>query len=396
MIPGTSDISGQGRGDPRQSSPQHYQPRPGPLLIDVKPPIFAIGHRLCMLDRQNELLGQDADNDDAIAFAREVSFLGRPDSYVPPPKTVVTRETHMSWVFMAGERVYKLKKPVRFSYLDFSTLERRAAACQAEDALNRRLAPDVYLGVIPLSQTSTGYEIAGKGSVVDWLVVMRRLDERQTLEAVLHDHKVSLAQVHRLADILSRFYSHASRVEITPESYLLSLQKAVLTDRRILFKRALDLPQGVVGRIVNVQHRFLRQRPGVLADRVHRRFIRDGHGDLRPEHIWLSPPFPIIDCLEFDARLRASDALDELAFLHLECERLGGRWVGEAIRERLSIFFGQRPSQWPISVLSDRPSHAARAFVHCAPHRPSPAYAREMAAPRADLSCARKKRRRTT
>ena len=105
----------------------------------------------------------------------------------------------MSWVFMAGERVYKLKKPVRFSYLDFSTLERRAAACRAEVLLNRRLAPDVYLGVASLSATSTGYQIASNGPVIDWLVVMRRLDESQTLEAAVRSQAVSAVEVHRLA-----------------------------------------------------------------------------------------------------------------------------------------------------------------------------------------------------
>jgi aminoglycoside phosphotransferase family enzyme len=250
----------------------------------------------------------------------------------------------MSWVFMAGDRVYKLKKPVRFSYLDFSTLERRAAACWAEIFLNRRLAPDVYLGVAPLSATSTGYEIASNGPVIDWLVVMRRLDESQTLEAAVRSQAVSAAQVHRLANILGRFYSHASRVLIAPENYVLSLQKAALANRRVLLKTTFDLPQGTVERIANLQQRFLRQRVEVLSERVHWRLVLDGHGDLRPEHIWLTAPFPIIDCLEFDARLRASDALDELAFLHLECERLGARWVGETLRDRLSILLDDNPA----------------------------------------------------
>jgi len=293
-----------------------------------------------MLDRQDEHLVQGAENNGAAALARKVSFLSKPPSYDPEPDTVTTRETHMSWVFMAGERVYKLKKPVRFPYLDFSTLERRAAACRAEDSLNRRLAPDVYLGVVPLIATSTGYAIGGSGRIADWLVVMRRLDESRTLEAALDRRKVRQAQVYRLAASLSRFYSHASRVMISPESYRLSLQKAVATDRRILLDRAFDLPHGIVERIAQVQLRFLRQRSEQLAERVHHRFILDGHGDLRPQHIWLSDSVPIIDCLEFDARLRASDALDELAFLHLECERLGGRWVGDLLRYRLAILLG--------------------------------------------------------
>jgi len=297
-----------------------------------------------MLDRQNEPWGQDAENNSATALARKVAFLSRRDSYVPVPDAVITRETHMSWVFMVGERVYKLKKPVRFPYLDFSTLERRAEACCAEVSLNRRLAPDVYLGVAPLTAGPNGYAIGGGGHIIDWLVFMRRLDEGQTLEVALRDHKISQAQTDGLASLLSRFYSHTRRIMINPESYMMTLQKAVLADRRGLLDPAYDLPRGTIARIVNVQCRFLRQQTNVFAERVHRRFVLDGHGDLRPEHIWLSPPFPIIDCLEFNAHLRASDALDEIAFLHLECARLGRPWVGERLRRHLAIQLDDNPS----------------------------------------------------
>ncbi|MBU6462216.1 MAG: hypothetical protein KGL35_12895 [Bradyrhizobium sp.] len=296
-----------------------------------------------MLDRQSEPIGLDGE-DDAIALASKVGFLSRSDSYVPAPTTVSVRETHMSWVFMAGDRVYKLKKPVRFPYLDFSTLDRRADACLAEMSLNRRLAPDVYLGMAPLTMTPAGYAIGGGGRIIDWLVVMRRLDESQTLEARLKARNVSRAEVERLANNLRQFYTHASRIPINPENYLVSLQRAAAVDRQILLNPAFELNRGTIEHIDNVQHRFVQQSREILAERIHRRFILDSHGDLRPEHIWLSAPFPIIDCLEFNARLRTLDALDEVAFLHLECERLGGRWVGEALRCRLAVFLGDNPA----------------------------------------------------
>ena len=95
--------------------------------------------------------GRSFSGQNAPALDDKVRFLSRPETYQGNVERVIARETHMSWVFMAGERVYKLKKPVRFAYLDFSTLDRRAAACRAEHLLNRRLAPDVYLGVVPLT-----------------------------------------------------------------------------------------------------------------------------------------------------------------------------------------------------------------------------------------------------
>lgn len=312
-------------------------------MIGIKTERRASGHRVTMHDEQGQSPNLNGE-DDSLALARKVAFLSRPDSYQPVPATVIARETHMSWVFMAGDRVYKLKKPVRFPYLDFSTLARRAEACRAEIVLNARLAPDVYLGLAQLTLTSTGYAIGASGRVADWLVVMRRLDETQTLEQLLRVRKVSRAQIQRLADNLHRFYSHASRSMTNPECYLATLKQATVLDRHVLLNPAFDLNRGTVERIFNIQRRFLRQRRGLLADRVHHRHILDGHGDLRPEHIWLSPPFPIIDCLEFNSRLRTLDALDELAFLHLECERLGGRWVGEALRRRLAILMHDDPS----------------------------------------------------
>lgn len=289
-----------------------------------------------MFDEQHQdTAAPDGERDEA-ALAGKVRFLSRVQSYASATGGVIARETHMSWVFMVGDRVYKLKKPVHFSYLDFSTLERRAAACRAEYVLNRRLAPNVYLDVVPLTATSTGYAIAGDDAIVDWLVVMRRLNENETLETALSERSVTLIQVDRLAATLSAFYLHAPRISISPDAHQAFLSDALARDLGVLLDRRFGLRQGQIDCIARVQRRFIKERWRTLADRIHGRHIVDAHGDLRPEHIWLSNSCPIIDCLEFDARLRAVDALDEIAFLHLECERLGGRWVGERVRKRLS------------------------------------------------------------
>lgn len=277
-------------------------------------------------------------------LGNKVRFLSSPATYSCAPENVVARETHMSWVFMAGECAYKLKKPVRFPYLDFSTLDRREAACRAEYLLNRRLAPDVYLGVVPLTVSASGLAISGDGPVVDWLVVMRRLDENETLEAALWGSWLKPFQVDRLAATLGAFYAHAPRVQLEPEHYLVGWQKALADNCRVLFNARLGLPQGSVERIAQVQRRFVMKRSALLLARVRARQLVDAHGDLRPEHIWLREPVTIIDCLEFDPKLRALDPLDEIAFLHLECERLGGLWVAERIRRHLARALGDNAS----------------------------------------------------
>ena len=266
----------------------------------------------------------------------KVHFLSHPATHSCAPNQMLTRETHMSWVFMAGQRVYKLKKPVRFSFLDFSTLDRREAACRAEFLLNRRLAPYVYLDVVPLTVSTSGLAIHGEGSVVDWLVVMRRLDEKQTLEAALAGTWLKASHVDRVASTLCSFYAHAPRVQLDPERYVFEWQRAIADNTRVLLNSRFSLPQGCMERITQVQRRFITKRSNLLRERIRERWYVDAHGDLRPEHIWLSAPLTIIDCLEFDSKLRALDPLDEIAFLHLECKRLGGAWAGERIRRHLA------------------------------------------------------------
>ena len=266
----------------------------------------------------------------------KVQFLSAPESYSQPVHDVNCRETHMSWVFLAGDKVYKLKKPVRFAYLDFSTLERREAACRAELGLNRRLAPDVYLAIVPLTTTVGGLSIGGKGDVVDWLVVMRRLHETQTLEHAIEERCLERWQLDELAATLLQFYRRVPAVLLSAIQHLVHWHRSLAENRQVLLRDRFLLPAGLVRRIDFVQRRFLKRNSNVLVRRVHERCVIDGHGDLRPEHIWLGDPVRIIDCLEFNPRLRAVDPFDEIAFLSLECERLGARWAGEYVRRRIT------------------------------------------------------------
>jgi aminoglycoside phosphotransferase family enzyme len=268
-------------------------------------------------------------------LGQKVEYLGRPDAYYPAVKDVLRRETHMSWVFLAGDRVYKLKKPVRFPYLDFSMLRLREAACRAELNLNRRLAPDVYLGVMPLVVTAHGLSLGGSGTTVDWLVVMRRLDESQTLERRIEEGHLEAWQLDRLAATLVKFYQRAIPASTPPARCLPDWHRNIAYNRRVLLDSRLGCPPGLVRRIDGVQRKFLTRRNALLAQRVRERRIIDGHGDLRPEHIWLGDPVKIIDCLEFNTRLRAVDPVDEIAFLSLECERLGASWAGEHVKRRV-------------------------------------------------------------
>ena len=254
-------------------------------------------------------------------------------------RTPELKETRMSWVFLTGDEAVKLKKPVRLPYLDFATVQRREKACRAELALNRRLAPDVYKAVVPIVRSGGGGLALGDGGdakreVVDWLVVMRRLDADGTLERSIAAGRLTALHLDRLVSTLTEFYRHAMPVLISPESHLRGWHASLAVTARTLFDRRLDLPGGLVRQVHRTQRRFLAAHSGLIAARVRDRHIVDGHGDLRPEHIWLTDPVRIIDGQEFNARLRAVDPCDEIAFLCLECDRLGCPAAAAHIRRR--------------------------------------------------------------
>lgn len=280
----------------------------------------------------------------APSLAEKIAFLTNPAAYGEGVCAVSWKETHMSLVFLAGDRVFKLKKPVRFAYLDFSTLARREAACRAELKLNRRLAGGVYEKVVPLVWTPRGFSIEGEGETADWLVVMRRLDENWTLERLILDRRLTAQDLDRLVTTLTQFYRHADRVHLIPAQHLANWHRNLYDNRRVLFGPSQPLPLGLMRKIDSAQRRFLREKPELLCARAHGHIV-DGHGDLRPEHIWLDRPILIIDCIEFNAKLRAVDPLDELAYLSVECDRLGGSWAAAHLRRRFLQRWGDGASE---------------------------------------------------
>ena len=241
----------------------------------------------------------------------------------------------MSWVFLSDPLVYKLKKPVRYPFLDFTTLEARRLNCGREVELNRRLAHDVYLGVVPLTLAADGsrFEIDGKGSIVDWLVRMRRLPTQRMLDAAIRNGTASTADIEQLARCLTQFYRGARKIKMGADTYRSLFAQGMEANRAELLRPVYGLCAEQVERITTAQHRYLAAGTSLqqraLADR-----IVDAHGDLRPEHICLTAEPAIIDCLEFNADFRVLDPVDELAYLAVECERLGAGRIGDEILNR--------------------------------------------------------------
>ena len=266
-----------------------------------------------------------------------VAFLSRAAAYPERPRVVERVETHMSWVFLTDRHAYKLKKPVRWNSLDFSTPELRKRDCEEELRLNRRLAADVYLGVVPLTQEPQGgLALGGAGEPVDWLVHMRRLPSERMLDRMIATG-IEEKDVRPAALLLARFFARAPAIESSGAAYRARLAEGTRDDERELCRREFELPAERVRRLAAAQLAFLDAHAALFDRRVREDRIVEGHGDLRPEHICLDEPPSIIDCLEFSPVLRALDPADELAFLALECERLGQpvvcRWFFDAYRE---------------------------------------------------------------
>ncbi|MCL5059610.1 MAG: hypothetical protein M1449_03285 [Candidatus Thermoplasmatota archaeon] len=274
----------------------------------------------------------------AAALEAKLGFLKRPDAYPEAPARVEALETHMSWVFLTDTHAYKLKKPVRYAYLDFSTVEARRLDCEEEARLNRRLAADVYLGVIPLVLGADGrMSLGGAGETVDWLVRMRRLPADRMLDRLLRRGAVEQAEIGRLARRLACFYAEAAAEAITPEAYRQGLAGRIEDNLHELASPEFGLAPGLLERLAHLQLSFLQSHAELLDSRVRQGRIVEGHGDLRPEHVCLLAEPVVIDCLEFRREFRILDPADELGYLALECERLHapqvGRWLLEAYRE---------------------------------------------------------------
>ena len=264
-----------------------------------------------------------------VPLAAKVAFLRDPSHYPDRPARVEAIETHMAWVFLTERFAYKLKKPVRYPYLDFGTLAAREFYCREEVRLNQRLAPGVYLGVAALNRHDGRLVLNGDGEVVDWLVSMRRLPRARMVDRMIRHRALEGRQLASLAQRLVEFYRNCVPEPLSGEAYRRRCREAVLVNLQELqrlraFCRDLD-----VQRLAELQLTFLERRACWFDARAGEARIVEGHGDLRPDHICFERPWPfIIDCLEFNRAFRVLDSADETAYLAMECAFLGYPEVG--------------------------------------------------------------------
>ncbi len=269
-------------------------------------------------------------------------------------------ETHMSSLLIGGDRVLKMKKPVRYPFLDFSTVQAREHDAREELRLNRRLAPHVYLGVLALRCEDGVFSLLPEDRlppgchIVDWLVAMQRLPAARMLDQVIARHELLPRDADALLDMLVSFYRQAPHSDVGEDTYVERLRGEQATNRSVLALPRFELPQ--VEAILDRMDRSIAQHQSLLRKRVRDGRIVEGHGDLRPEHVCLIEPPVVIDALEFDARLREVDPFDELCFLGLECAMAGDPAIGPQLIARCADALGDHP---PAALLGLHTAHRA-------------------------------------
>jgi Uncharacterized protein conserved in bacteria len=247
----------------------------------------------------------------------------RPDCYDYPVSDVNLIQTHISSVLLAGEYVYKFKKPVNFGFLDFSSLEQRRACCEQEILLNRRLCPEIYLGLMTVTAEPDGtFALNGAGPVVEYGVKMVRMPEERMMVRLIRTGQLHSGHIDAIVAVLADFYQRADN---GPEIARFGTAAAVVVNVLENYDQTKPfIGQGALERtqfeeITDFARSFLNNE-SVFRQRIEGGFIRDCHGDLYSANICLADRVFIYDCIEFNQRFRYCDVASDVAFLAMDLE----------------------------------------------------------------------------
>jgi uncharacterized protein len=271
-----------------------------------------------------------------VTTGDKIGFLSIAENYRERTRHVSLLQTHHAWLFMTDRHVYKMKKKTRFAGRDYSSLEARRRLCHDEYRLNRRLAANTYLGVVPLVlNRENELELGGSGRAVEWLVKMVRLPDSCALPIAAANDRVRRSDIDRLARKLLRFWRAAEVCRFDPGAYTDRLRRWSAYWGGELRRQGCGMPAGRVCALLERHREYLDTRERLVEGRAAEGRVREGHGDLRPEHVFLRDGADpeIIDCLEFDADLRRLDCAAEVANLVMELRHLKLSWLERACRE---------------------------------------------------------------
>jgi aminoglycoside phosphotransferase family enzyme/predicted kinase len=249
-----------------------------------------------------------------------VNQLLKPSVYPDATHSVTLIQTHISFLFLTDDYVYKIKKPVDLGFLNFTTLDRRRFYCEEEVRLNRRLCPDVYLGVVKIRESVDGVSFLGEGKIIEYAVKMRRLPEDRMLDRLLREDKVEESDIRRIAATIAEFHKNAERsAEIDRYGDISVIRRNWDENfRQVTEFIGVTLKRRDVNIIEEWVLRFISQNKELFAERIAGGFIRDCDGDIHAENICLENGIYIFDCIEFNERFRYIDTAADVAFLLMD------------------------------------------------------------------------------
>lgn len=276
-----------------------------------------------------------------------IEDLMQSSAYPEKPENIKLAQTHISTVFIGDDFVYKIKKPVNFEFLDFSTLEKRNFFCKKEVELNNRFSKDVYLGVYPVTFDGSKHTINGKGKIVDYAVKMRRLSDKDLLKSRFKKGTVTDNDLERIASAIATFHKTSKKSNEINKFGNLDVVK-FNTDEN--FQQTEEFIGNSISQeqyygIKNWTNNFYKEHKVLFAKRIQNGKIRDCHGDLHMEHICLTEPIIIFDCIEFNDRFRYSDTLSDIAFLLMDLEFNDGTSLSKKLCDTYLVHVGENDSQ---------------------------------------------------
>src|SRR5438874_7904370 len=279
-------------------------------------------------------LRNDPDSRKSSQWPELIRFLESTASYPHGPPAVRSIQTHISWVFVASPFVFKVKKPVNLGFADFSTLENRHHFCQREVELNRRLCPEVYLGVIPIFKTASGFSFNGEGEIAEYCVKMKELSRGWFLSELLTKNLVGEAEINRVLSRLHRFYQSQSPgpdIDLwgTPENLKISTDENFAQVEPFAGK---NISPAAFETVRHFTNRFYGVHEELFRERIQQHRIRNCHGDLHLDHIHITPDtVSIFDCIEFNDRFRFIDVANDVAFLAMDFDFEGRSDLGNLL-----------------------------------------------------------------
>jgi len=239
-------------------------------------------------------------------------------------------ETHISWVILCDEFVYKIKKPVRYSFLDFSTIELRRHFCERELELNRRMSENLYLEVLPIRELNGKYTLGGHdGPEVDYALKMRKLDPRRQMDVLLAKNRVAPSDIKALAEHIADFHGRATIIHQIDVLEIREKFNALSEEREFLSQNLGEQMAREIDHAIATSDIFLNSNKDLLEDRLRAHFYRDCHGDLHTRNIFLLPAPQPFDCIEFNDGYRAIDVLNEVAFLCMDLDAMARKDLSE-------------------------------------------------------------------